>query len=40
MIDARSIGTATVVCGRAAATIRIANASAKASIGAWRRQPG
>ena len=40
MIDARSTGTATVFCGRAAATIRIASASRKASIGACIRQRG
>ena len=40
MIDARSTGTATVFCGRAAARMRIASASRKASIGTWRRQRG
>ena len=40
MIDARSTGTATVFCGRAAARMRIASASRKASIGTWLRQRG
>src|SRR5512132_2774828 len=38
MIDARSTGTATVFSGRAAARMRIASASRKASIGTWGRQ--
>ena len=40
MIGARSTGTATVRCGLAAATIRIATASRNASSGTWRRQRG
>ena len=40
MIDARSTGTATVFCGRAAARMRIASASRKASIGTCMRQRG
>ena len=40
MIAALSTGTATVRCGRAAATISAAIAIANTSIGAWRRQPG
>ena len=37
---ASSTGTATDVCGRAAATISTASASANAAYGAWRRHPG
>ena len=40
MIDAVSIGTATVRAGRAAAMIRTASATANASIGTCRRQRG
>src|SRR3954471_19193046 len=40
MIDARSIGTATVRCGLAAATISAAIAMRNTSIGRWRRKPG
>ena len=39
-IEARSTGTATVVRGRAAATMRTPSAIAKISIGTCRRQPG
>ena len=40
MIEARSTGTATVCSGRAAATMSTPTATRKATIGAWRRQPG
>jgi hypothetical protein len=40
MIDARSTGTAIVFSGRAAARMRIAIASRKASIVTWLRQRG
>ena len=40
MIDARSIGTATVVCGFASAISSTISATPKTAGGTWRRQPG